>query len=621
MATGMTCEPTDTPDDIDVAALREKYRRERDKRLLQEGSKQYVEATDEFAEFWETDPHSPPVVRDPASEDIDVVVLGGGFAGLISAARLTEAGVAGVRIIEMGGDFGGVWYWNRYPGIQCDNESYCYVPLLEELDYIPTKKFADGAEIYQHCRRIGRHFGLYEGALFGTQVRGLRWDDATKRWRISTNHGDDIRARFIVMASGPWNRPKLPGIPGIKDFTGHSFHSSRWDYAYTGGSSTDPVLHKLNDKRVAIIGTGATAIQIVPFLGRYAEHLYVFQRTPSSVDERANTTTDPEWVKSLKPGWQKERQANFHAWAWEVFPPDTGEADLVCDFWTEIGRNMAARLGAINDPNLPVDQLIEIREHEDFRVMERLRRRIDNIVNDKETAEALKPYYRFMCKRPCSNDDYLPTFNLPNVKLVDVSASKGVERLMETGIVANGVEYEVDCIIYASGFEISTEISRRYGIDAIEGRDGVSLYDHWGNGFQTFHGMTSHGFPNQFFTGFTQAGVGANNTAMYDQQGTHIAYIISEALARGAVTVEPSHDAQDEWVRIIRETAPPAGDFAVECTPGYYNNEGGGGGEGIRSPLGEPYGPGFYAFDALLQEWRDKGDMEGLVLGNEGTRH
>jgi cyclohexanone monooxygenase len=615
----MTCEPTATPDDLDLDALREKYRSERDKRLREEGSKQYVEATDDFAQFWEVDPHSPPVLREPLSDNVDVVVLGGGFAGLIAAARLTEAGVAGVRIIEMGGDFGGVWYWNRYPGIQCDNESYCYVPLLEELDYIPTKKFADGAEIQEHCRRIGKHFGLYEGALFGTQVRTLRWDDAVNRWRIGTDHGDDIRARFVVMASGPWNRPKLPGIPGINDFSGHSFHSSRWDYDYTGGGPMHPVLDQLHDKRVAIIGTGATGIQIVPFLGRYAEHLYVFQRTPSSVDERGNTATDPQWVKTLTPGWQKERQANFHNWAWEAFPPDSGH-DLVCDFWTEIGRNMAARLGAIDGPEPTIEQLIEIREQEDFKVMERLRRRIDDIVADAKTAEALKPYYRFMCKRPCSNDDYLPTFNRPNVELVDVSAAKGVERLTATGIVANGVEYPVDCIIYASGFEISTEISRRYGIDAIEGRDGVSLYDHWGKGFQTFHGMTSHGFPNQFFTGFTQAGVGANNTAMYDQQGTHIAYVISEALGRGAVTVEPSRAAQDEWVRAIRETTPPAGDFAEQCTPGYYNNEGGGGGEGIRSPLGEPYGPGFYAFDALLRDWREDGGMAGLVLGTESEQ-
>ena len=252
---------------------------------------------DELADFWETDPHSPPVVRDPISQDVDVVVIGGGFAGLIAGARLKQAGVEDVHIIEMGGDFGGVWYWNRYPGIQCDNESYTYIPLLEELNYMPSKKFADGAEIHEHCRRIGKHFGLYEGALFGTMVRSLRWDESIERWRVSTNRGDDIRARFIVMALGLWSKPKLPGIPGIKDFKGRMFHSARWDYAYTGGSPDDPRLDKLADKRVAIIGTGATGIQIVPYLGRCAEHLYVFQRTPSSVDERGNKPTDPEWVE------------------------------------------------------------------------------------------------------------------------------------------------------------------------------------------------------------------------------------------------------------------------------------------------------------------------------------
>ncbi|MBV9351048.1 MAG: NAD(P)/FAD-dependent oxidoreductase [Mycobacterium sp.] len=608
----MTCEPTQTPKDIDVAALREKYRREREKRLRAEGSKQYVELEDDFAGYYETDPYAPPLVRNPISEEIDVAVVGGGFAGLLTAAHLKKSGVEDVRIIELGSDFGGVWYWNRYPGIQCDNESYCYIPMLEELDFMPSKKFADGAEIYEHCRRIGKHFGLYDSAIFSTQVRDLRWDDSIKRWQIRTNRDDDIRARFVVMASGPFHRPKLPGIPGIKNFKGHSFHTSRWDYEYTGGDITGG-LHKLSDKRVALVGTGATGIQVVPFLGRYAKHLYVFQRTPSSVDARNNTLTDPKWVKSLKPGWQKERQRNFHAWTFEGMA--LGQPDLVCDFWTELGRNTAGRVLALDDPAaLTPEQFMAIREEEDFQVMERLRRRVDSIVEDEDTAELLKPYYRFLCKRPCSNDDYLPTFNRPNVTLVDVSATKGVERATEHGVVANGVEYEVDCVIYASGFEITTEISRRYSIDAIEGRGGLSLFDHWHDGYQTLHGMTSRGFPNQFFTGFTQVGISANIAANYELQGEHIAYIIAETLARGAVTVEPSQQAQEDWCKTIRDTAVDTTQFDRECTPGYYNNEGGGGGEGIRSHLGEPYGPGFYAFGDLLQQWRAKGDLDGLIL-------
>jgi cyclohexanone monooxygenase len=612
----LSCQPTDTPESVDIPALREKYRHERNKRVRAEGSKQYVELSDEFAGFYETDPYSPPVVRDPVSRDTDVAILGAGFAGLLSGALLRQNGIEDLSLVEMGGDVGGVWYWNRYPGISCDNDGYCYIPLLEALQYIPKKKFSDGVEIYQHCQRIARHYRLYEGALFGTQVRSLRWDESLRRWRVTTNHGDDLRARFVIMAAGPFNKPKLPGIPGIKTFQGHTFHTARWEYDYTGGSPTDFQLTGLRDKRVAVIGTGASAVQVVPYLGRWSKHLYVFQRTPSSVDARANPLTDPEWVRSLKPGWQEERRANFQSWAFEPFPLGPWQGDQVCDFWTEVNRNMAARLAAKGNPQLTLEQLIALREQEDYRVMERVRRRVASIVKDPRTAESLKPYYRFLCKRPTSNEEYLQTFNRPNVTLVDVSASKGVDRLTEKGVVANGVEYEVDCIIYASGFEITTEISRRYGIDSIDGRNGLSLFKHWADGFKTLHGMTSRGFPNQFFTGFTQAGAGANVSAMYEQQAEHIAYIIKEALARGAATVEPSQAAQDDWIRTIRECAIPTAQFAEDCTPGYYNNEGGGGGEGIRSVFGEPYGPGFYAFGRLIKAWRDEGKLQGLELGS-----
>jgi cation diffusion facilitator CzcD-associated flavoprotein CzcO len=598
------CGPTATPEDVDIPALREKYRLEREKRLRKEGSKQYVELEDDFAGYYETDPHTPRIERDAIDADIDVAVLGGGFGGLLSAAYLKKAGVEDVRIIELGGDFGGVWYWNRYPGIQCDNESYCYIPLLEELDFMPSKKFADGPEIYEHCRNIGKHFGLYDNAILSTQVRNLKWDDEIERWRITTDRDDDIRARFVVMASGPFHRPKLPGIPGIKYFKGHTFHSSRWDYDYTGGDYTGG-MDKLADKRVAIIGTGATSIQVVPFLARDAKHLYVFQRTPSSVD--------PDWVKTLQPGWQKERQRNFHSWTFEGMA--LGQPDLVCDFWTELGRNTAARVLALPDPAaMTPEQFMGLREEEDYKIMEKLRRRIASLVDDPETAEALKPYYRFLCKRPLSNDEYLPAFNRPNVTLVDVSESKGVERITAGGIVAGGKEYEVDCIIYASGFEITTEISRRYSIDAIEGRDGVSLYDHWRDGYKTLHGFTTRGFPNQFFTGFTQVGISANIAANYELQGEHIAYVIAEALRRGVTSLEPTQEAQDAWCATVKETAIDNSAFDAECTPGYYNNEGGGGGEGIRSHLGEPYAPGFYAFGDLLSVWRDKSDLDGLEL-------
>ena len=609
------CGPTNTPDDIDIDALREKYAQERAKRLRPEGAGQYLELKGDFADFYEIDPYSPATVRDPVVENAEVVILGGGFAGLLAGAYLKKAGIEGVRVIEMAGDFGGVWYWNRFPGIQCDNDAYCYIPLLEELGFMPSKKFADGAEIFAHCRNIGKHFGLYDGALFSTQVRELHWDGSLERWRISTDRGDDIRARFVVMAQGSYNRPKLPNIPGIKDFAGHVFHSARWDYDYTGGDATGG-LDKLADKRVALVGTGATGVQLVPHLGRDAKQLFVFQRTPSSVDDRRNTPTDPEWAASLEPGWQEDRKRNFHNWSpfvGVVF----GEPDLVCDFWTELGRNMTARILASEDPaSLSIEQIMTIREEEDFKIMERLRRRIAAIVSDPATAEALKPYYRFMCKRPCSSETYLGAFNLPNVTLVDVSESKGVERLTEKGIVANGVEYEVDCVIFASGFEISTEISRRYAVDTIEGRDGLSLFDYWHDSYKTLHGITSRGFPNMFFTGFVQGGVSANTTAMFEQQANHIAYILAEAQKRGATTVEPGQEGQDAWVKTVRELAIDNSAFELTCTPGYYNNEGRGGAEANGSFLGDFYSPGFYAFDELLQKWRDEGDLAGLELGN-----
>jgi len=609
------CGPTVTPDDIDIEALREKYAKERAKRLRPEGAGQYLELEGDFAEFYEIDPYSPVTERDPIVEDAEVVILGGGFAGLLAGAYLKKAGIDGVRVIEMAGDFGGVWYWNRFPGIQCDNDAYCYIPLLEELDFMPSKKFADGAEIFQHCRNIGKHYGLYDGALFSTQVRELHWDDSLKRWRISTDRGDDIRARYVVMAQGSYNRPKLPDIPGIKDFKGHVFHSARWDYDYTGGDATGG-LTKLADKRVALVGTGATGVQLVPHLGRDAQQLFVFQRTPSSVDDRVNTPTDPKWAASLEPGWQEERKRNFHNWSpfvGVVF----GEPDLVCDFWTELGRNLTARILASEDPaSLSVEQIMAIREEEDFKIMERLRRRIAKIVEDPATAEALKPYYRFMCKRPCSSETYLGAFNLPNVTLVDVAESKGVERLTENGIVANGIEYEVDCVIFASGFEISTEINRRYAVDTIEGRDGLSLFDYWHDSYKTLHGMTSRGFPNMFFTGFIQGGVSANTTAMFEQQAKHIAYILGEAQNRGTTTVEPGQEGQDSWVRTVRELAIDNSAFELTCTPGYYNNEGRGAAEANGSFLGDFYSPGFYAFDELLHKWRDEGDLAGLELGS-----
>jgi cyclohexanone monooxygenase len=603
------CKPTQTPE-IDHAALRAKYLSERDKRLRPEGQKQYLVTEGEFEEFYVSDPYLPVANRAPIHEDTDVVVLGGGFAGLVAATRIIQAGVSDLRIIELAGDFGGAWYWNRYPGIQCDTDSYCYLPMLEEVGYMPREKYAHGDEVFVYAQRIGNHFGLYDKAIFHTLVSSLEWDDSIRRWRIGTNRGDDIRARFVVMCQGPFNRPKLPGIPGITDFRGHTFHTARWDYEYTGGDISGG-LAGLAGKRVAVIGTGASGIQAIPHVARSAEHLFVFQRTPSYIDDRGDVPTDPEWVQTLAPGWQKERQRNFHTAAFEAFAP--GQPDLICDAWTEVSRNIAAHLDATAGwAELTPEKFMEIREIQDYRAMERQRRRVEAIVKDPQTAEALKPYYRFLCKRPCFSDEYLPTFNLSNVTLVDVSATKGVERITEKGIIADGTEYEVDCIIFASGFEITTDLDRRLGIAPFAGRDGQSLYDHWADGYRTLHGITSHGFPNLLWTGFVQGGVTANTIDMFEQQARHISYIIGQALARGASTVEPSAEAVDEWCTTVKQTSTENWiTFNRECTPGYYNSEGE---QRIRSHLGEPYWLGFWVLEDLLQAWRDAGDLKGLVL-------
>jgi cation diffusion facilitator CzcD-associated flavoprotein CzcO len=609
METHVDYKPTVTPVDIDIPAMREKYRHERDKRIRTDGNEQYITSSGVFANAYEIDPYMPVVPRAPITGETDVVILGAGYCGMMVAVQLKAAGFEKFYNVDHSGDFGGTWYWNRYPGIQCDNDAYCYMPLLEETNYMPSKKFADGYEIFKHCQIIAGHYGLYKNALFHTLIKSLRWDEKLSRWRVGTNRGDDIKARFVVLAMGPLNKPKLPGIKGITDFKGKMFHTARWDYDYTGGSWENPVLAKLADKTVAIIGTGATAIQVVPYLGKYAKQVYVIQRTPSSVDERHNAPTDPQWVKTLKSGWHQKRIANFHHGAMERYAP--GEPDMICDIWTEISRNVAAELQAEGWPELNAQAYAARREVMDYRVMERLRRRVDEIVKDKKTAESLKPYYRFMCKRPCSNDDYYPTFNRPNVKLIDVSQTQGVEKMTPKGFVHDGVAYDIDCMILASGYEVTNELKRRWGIDPIEGRNGLSIYDYWADGFKTHHGMMAHGFPNMFFTGFTQAGVNATNSATFISQGRHIGYIASQALKRGAVTVEPSQAAQDGWIKHLREVAVDTSQFARECTPSYFNNEGE---KKLRSIFGEPYGPGFYAFEKLLQDWRDRGDLEGLVL-------
>jgi cyclohexanone monooxygenase len=592
---------------IDLEAVRTKYREERERRMREDGADQYIELSGGFAKYAEADPFVEDVAaRTPITEETTVAVIGGGFSGLLASARLTEAGVTNFRVIEAGSDFGGTWYWNRYPGAQCDIESYCYLPLLEELDYMPKEKYSYVTEIFEHSQRIGRHYGLYGKAHFQTRVRSVDWHESIKRWRITTDRNDDITAQFVIMALGTASRAKLPGIVGIDDFEGHSFHTSRWDYAYTGGN-TDGGMVNLRDKRVAIIGTGASAIQIIPRVARYAQHLYVFQRTPSSVDQRGNQPTDAEWWKTLTPGWQRNRRDNFGA----ILSGRQFEEDLVNDAWTSTFKDVMAM--AKGEATLTLERYEEIMEIADLKKMEAIRSRAEELVKDASTAEALKPYYRRFCKRPTFNDEYLPCFNQDNVTLVDVSAGKGVERISPTGVVAHGETYEVDCIIYASGFEITTQFRRRIGIE-INGRHELSLYDQWADGLKTLHGFSTRNFPNWFYIGISQNAFSANMTQMFDEQARHISYIIAETLGRGGTTVEPTEAAQAEWKAVI-DSVQIKTNFLATCTPGYYNNEGGSG-SSLTAGL---YTPGITAFNQLLDEWRAQGEMSGLEIDRQVT--
>ena len=588
---------------FDPGALRKKYAAERAKRLRADGNTQYQEITGKYAHY-NVDPYVEPGFTRPARhEELDVLIIGGGFGGLLAAARLQKAGITNIRIIEKAGDFGGTWYWNRYPGAQCDIESYMYLPLLEETGYLPKEKYSFAPEIFEHAQRIGKHFHLYARACFQTQVKEARWDEEAGRWTVTTDRDDVFQARFVVMSSGPLNRPKLPAIPGIETFKGHTFHTSRWDYNYTGGDTTGD-LRKLHDKRVGIIGTGATAIQCVSHLGEHAKQLYVFQRTPSSVDERGNKPTDPEWVKTLKPGWQVHRNYNFTSILTGVLVKE----DLVGDQWTSLFKLLGNLLANKERSGLSDHEVALLAEVADFQKMNEVRERVASTVSDPHTAEALKPWYGQWCKRPTFNDEYLPTFNRPNVKLVDTKG-KGVERVTEHAVVVDGVEYEVDCLIFATGFEVGTVYTRRAQFE-LYGRGGVPLSDYWAQGMKTYHGFLSHGFPNCFHMGLTQTGFAANFTYMLDEQATHVAHVITQVNGRQAKSVEPTPEAEAEWVKVV--TGPTVmTEYQNICTPGYYNGEGTNEGQGF---LQTNYPDGGLAFFDMLARWREQGDFAGLIV-------
>ena len=590
--------------------IRAKYDAERDKRTRQDGNEQFTQIAGDLEDLGD-DPHGGERTRtEPITDWTEVIIIGAGFGGLTVAGRLKAAGVEDLRIIEKGSDVGGTWYWNRYPGVQCDIESYIYLPLLEETGYMPSLKYAFGDEIRGHCERIAEQFDLYDKAVFSTEVTEVAWDPVESEWTVHTSNGDAMRARHVVMANGPLNRPKLPGIPGITSFDGHMFHTSRWDYEYTGGHQHGD-LDRLGDKTVAVIGTGATALQCVPHVAQGAEHLYVVQRTPSAVDERNNKPTDPEWAASLEPGWQRHRADNFLAlWSLRDEPED-----LVDDMWCDLTRRLRSVVAAkLATGEATVDDLSDLAERADFESMQSIRDRVDRSVEDPEIAELLKPYYRKLCKRPAFHDDYLPTFNRDNVTLVDTNG-QGVERIDETGFVVDGTHYEVDCIIFATGFEVGTNYTRRSGYDVI-GSDGVQLSEKWADGPSTLFGIQAADFPNLFFTSTIQGSTGINLTQTLDEQAQHIAHVIRRGHELDAKVVEVTVESEAAWVERIRlSSIERRRDFLGTCTPGYYNGEGGEGGK--RGFWEHEFAGTALDFFEILRDWRATEHLPGLLIDGQ----
>src|SRR6516165_2194611 len=556
-------------------AIKEKFAEERDLRLRYrpEGTKQYTSDLEGWMARYEIDPYGGEIKpREPISDTVECLFIGGGFSALLTSARLRECGVESIRIVERGADVGGTWYWNRYPGAACDVVAYDYLPCLDETGYVPTRHYAKAPEIFAYCQLIAKKYNLYDLAVFQTTVTSTVWDAAEKTWHVGTDRGDHLKAKFVICANGTLAKPKLSKIRGMETFKGHSFHTSRWDYDYTG-----PDLSRLSDKVVGIIGTGATAMQAIPELGANAKELYVFQRTPSSIDIRDDWETDPEWAKRLKPGWQAKRRAKAR-------------------MEPELTPEQKARYTAMSR-----EEKIRRQENANIDAMMRIHKRIEETVEDKATAEALKPWYMLMCKRPCFHNEYLPTFNLPNVHLID-TRGKGITEITEKGPVFEGKQYELDLLIYATGFEV-----QKTGIyNRIIGGRGHDLSDKYHDGIRTLVGIHSHGYPNLFIMGGYQASFQFNLTDMLQSQGDHIAACIDYARRHGYQTIDATPQAEEWWVQEVIEHRGKT-TRNQDCTPGYYNFEG----EFQRRQDGN-YNGGFNRYCTHMEEVKAKMDKHFL---------
>lgn len=627
-------------DRLDAPSVEKRYVEERARRLLDEGDAQFIDISrsDRFKHFQEDPWVDTATVKDARDMFPDnrctLLILGAGFGGLVYAVRMVQAGIRpeDIRVVDSAGGWGGTWYWNRYPGLKCDIESYCYLPLLEETDYVPKHRYAYGEEIREYAEFVAEKWGLSGSAVFQTKAQKMVWDGAAKAWRvelIQQRKGRppqtlNIRSQFVTQANGVLNWPTLPGITGILDYKGDTFHSSRWAYNITGGSPSDPSLSKLKDKRVVVIGTGASSVQIASHLARWSKHLYVVQRTPASVDYRGQKETDEEWFRTevaTSKGWQRERLRNWHEHFTLGNPPDV---NLVDDGWTRA----PSMTGIAGNPDGPrsaeeVPSYVQKLNGIDLPRMNRIRARVDQEVKDAEVAEKLKPWYPSWCKRPLFDDDYLAAFNRENVTLVDISG-KALDylHLKPDAFVAGEQIYPVDVIIFATGYRNPlTQTPAERGNITILGRDGVSLSEEWGrNGPATLHGILDNKFPNLFFAGVAQAVAAGCVVFNLDQMAKHTAYILSEVQKRASdkpVAVAPTAEASEEWAtQVMQRSLATAA--VLGCTPSYYNAEG----DIARIPperqtiaaRSSTWGGGNEDFFGVLEAWREEGSMRGIEV-------
>ena len=592
---------------FDREAVKHKYAEERSKRMIEGRAAIRDLSADEHFSSYRDDPFTPYVERDPLDDEVDVAVIGAGLAGVLAGADLRNAGIERIRLIDGAGGIGGTWYWNRYPGVMCDVESYVYMPKLEEMGHVPTTRYAFGEEIRRHLDAIAQRYDLVDSALFHTTVQQSEWDEESARWILTTDRGDVIRAHYLVVAPGILNLMKLPAIAGMEKFRGRSFHSARWDYGYTGGAPDDPHLDKLSDKVVGIIGTGASAVQAVPPLAESAKHLYVFQRTPSAIGVRGNRPTPADFADDLEPGWQRRRMENFSA----VMTGVPVERDLIDDGWTH-------HMAKVSNPNISegmsAEDITLMVEEFDYSVMEEHRSRVSELVRDQRVAESLKPYYRYLCKRPLFHDEYFPAFNRDNVTLVDSPA--GIDRVTERGVVVDGKEIALDCIIYATGFEAESTPFPRRATHPIVGREGLTIAEKFADGPITLFGLMTSGFPNLFLMpspGF-QSVVTVNYTHLAVEGAEHIAATIAMLEQRGIRVADVLPEAEADWTAEIVSTARDNSAFMLSCTPSRLNFEGD---VSRANPRAGSYRGGygdFFAYQKLLRDWRARGDFAGLQL-------